>query len=67
MKKVKSIVAFLAAAGLIASLGGCGQDTSSASSNNSQSSTSASTDQGIKEFTMYIAMPGTEVPKDNRI
>lgn len=75
MKKLKSFVALLGAMGMVASLGvGCGNDgtnqptetakevTASASGENT-----ATEAKDIKEFSMYIAMPGTEIPTDNRV
>lgn len=69
MRKVKSMIALLGAMSLVASLGvGCGQTTQTSSENSGTKgeSTTEKTDE-IKEFSMYIAMPGTETPEDNRV
>ena len=69
MRKVKSMIALLGAMSLVASLGvGCGQATQTSSSGSETKSTdSAEQTDEIKEFSMYIAMPGTETPEDNRV
>lgn len=69
MRKVKSMIALLGAMSLVASLGvGCGKTTQTSSSGGDTSTTdSAEKTEEIKEFSMYIAMPGTETPEDNRI
>ena len=69
MRKVKSMIALLGAMSLVASLGvGCCQATQTSSSGSETKSTdSAEQTDEIKEFSMYIAMPGTETPEDNRV
>ena len=69
MRKVKSMIALLGAMSLVASVGvGCGQATQTSSSGSETKSTdSAEQTDEIKEFSMYIAMPGTETPEDNRV
>lgn len=65
MKKVKAMIALLGAMSLVASMStGCGKtsDTSSVAATNGEEKTDE-----IKEFSMYIAMPGTETPEDNRV
>lgn len=65
MKKVKKMIALLGAMSLVASMGtGCGKtnDASSAAATSGEEKTDE-----IKEFSMYIAMPGTETPEDNRV
>lgn len=72
MKKLKSFVALLGAMGIVASLGvGCGNSDPSQPDNKAKevtASTPAETGKkDIKEFSMYIAMPGTEIPANNRV
>lgn len=75
MKKLKSFVALLGAMGIVASLGvGCGNDGKNQSTDTAKEVKStasgedtATSPKEIKEFSMYIAMPGTEIPSDNRV
>ena len=73
MKKLKSFVALLGALGMVASLGvGCNKATTAEASTspNASSTTEGKTEEKnkeVKEFSMYIAMPGTEIPEDNSI
>ena len=75
MRKLKSFVALLGAMGMVASLAvGCGNDSTKQPNEGAKEVVaSASGEEGtteqkeIKEFSMYIAMPGTEIPSDNRV
>ncbi len=76
MKKIKSFVALFGTMAVIASLGvGCGNNTSSQPSGATASTTtgteSTETESNepkeIKEFSFYIAMPGTEIPESSRV
>lgn len=80
MKRFKTFVAILGMMGMTVSLAtGCGGNTNTpAASNNgteqtaqadgvSEQKTDDATPKEIKQFTFYIAMPGTEIPDDNRM
>ena len=76
MKKLKSYVALFGTVAVVASLGvGCGNNTgskpsaatASASTGTEVTGTESTEAKEIKEFSFYIAMPGTEIPEDCRI
>lgn len=80
MKRFKSFVALLSVMGMVVSMGtGC--NSKPANSGNTESAAPSETTSGgdetasndsdapkeIKEFSFYIAMPGTEIPDSNRM
>ena len=75
MKKLKSFVALLGAMGMVASLSvGCSNDGKNQPEGTAKEVVASASAEGetteakeIKEFSMYIAMPGTEIPSDNRV
>lgn len=63
MKRVRAMLALLGVMSLVAGMGtGCGKTDTTTTAVAGQETT-----DGIKEFSMYVAMPGTEIPEDNRI
>ncbi|MBQ7776756.1 MAG: sugar ABC transporter substrate-binding protein [Lachnospiraceae bacterium] len=73
MKLKKLLVSLLCATMTVGMLAGCGEETSnnSQSNNSSNSNTSngsdVTSDGEITEFTMFIAMPGSEKNDDNEV
>ena len=66
----KGIAALLVIAMLIACLSGCnktGDNATSTTTNNEASSEATAATNEIKTFTAFMAVPGTEIPEDNRM
>ncbi len=79
MKKIKTLIAIMMVIAMFGTLlGGCGNNaknndpaaSDSGNKNNSDGSSTSdagNTEKEVKMFTMFNAVPGTEVPDDNRL
>ena len=67
-KVVSALLVAAMSASVLAGCGGAKQDTTgTAETTESGSSDEAGTDGGIKEFTAFFAVPGSEINDDNEI
>ena len=67
MKKKQLTALLLSAAMALSLLSGCGGNAASSGSSTSQESTGETESQGIREYTAFFAVPGTEINDDNEI
>lgn len=67
MKKKQLTALLLSAAMALSLLSGCGGNAASSGSSASQESAGETESQGIREYTAFFAVPGTEINDDNEI
>lgn len=67
MKKKQLTALLLSAAMALSLLSGCGGNAASSGSTASQENAGETESQGIREYTAFFAVPGTEINDDNEI